>query len=60
MMSCLPFCATDPVKAMLKPTLIGSAARAGAANASSDNARTKIATVTCRSFSMGIPSVSLP
>src|SRR6516165_9103494 len=28
MMSCLPFCATDPVKAMLKPTLIGSAARA--------------------------------
>jgi hypothetical protein len=34
----LAFCATPPVSAMLKPTLIGSAARAGGASAMNDSA----------------------
>src|SRR5262249_46420123 len=57
MMSCLPFCATEPVSAMEKPTLIGSAARAGAPSASPESATTTIAATICRTFSMGVSSV---
>src|SRR5262249_30390427 len=57
MMSCLPFCATEPVSAMEKPTLIGSAARADAANARPESATATIAATMRRSFGMGVSSV---
>src|SRR5271154_5907664 len=55
MMSCLPFCATPPVKAMLQPTLISSAARAGRSSAIGDIAsaaklETKSRRVFCMAF----------
>src|SRR5271170_2642813 len=56
--SCLPFCATPPVIAMLKPTLIGSAANAGACSESSNSAAA--ATAARQKASMGtFPDIRL-
>src|SRR5262249_22412545 len=56
-MSCLPFCATDPVKAMLKPTLIGSPARTGAASAPHPTAIIASAAMMRRTFNIGVSSL---
>src|SRR5215472_12140013 len=61
MMSCLPFCATDPVSAILKPTLIGSAARAGALKDERNKTNKNKRAATLRSLNMGVsPSLSSP
>src|SRR5215472_6344499 len=61
MMSCLPFCATAPVSAMLKPTLMGSAAPAGVrASKAESGVAARPATTVRRVFGMASSLVDLP
>src|SRR5207248_5464368 len=61
MMSCLPFCATGPVNAMLNPTLIGSAARAGARKDERNKTNKNKRAVTLRSLNIDAsPPYSCP